>query len=187
LFLIQSNYLQITLNMEANIKRSWDEIAQTVQTLPKSWPSKLVFVTPPTIMSRPYSPSSNPLQPNDGPCRLETADPNNQDFLQLQMSVARNIELYQNFSTTLAIAFVEDLRGISDGLDALKRDHWEEGRRTYHFGMQVIEIFWQSCSQGQIPRMGSTGRNEEMRREQVAAVLGRAFGGCSGGKVRGWR
>jgi len=33
--------------MEASIKRSWDELAETLKMLPPSWPPKLVFVTPP--------------------------------------------------------------------------------------------------------------------------------------------
>jgi len=123
--------------MDGNLKHAWDHLAKTLRQLPASWPPKLVFVNPPTIESPPYSHPLNPLRPNDGHHSLDSNDLNNQEFLHIQMLIARNLELYRNFQTQEAKLFIEDLHNAAGALEQLKQDRWETGRRIYHSSMYI--------------------------------------------------
>lgn len=119
--------------MEENIKRAWKDLVDELRPLDESWPPKLVFIHTPTMASSKYTTCIDPLRPNDGPCALDIDNANNSHFLRIQTLVARNIDLYQEFDTDLAKRFLEDLHTTAIGLEEVKRDHWERGRRLYNF------------------------------------------------------
>ena len=119
--------------MEAQIQHAWSQIANVIRPLPESWPPKLVFANPPTVESAPYVPSMNSLRPNEGPCRLDSQNQHNLHFLEIQTLITRHIELYQHVRAENATKFVEDLHGVANSFENIKRDRWEKGRRTYSF------------------------------------------------------
>jgi hypothetical protein len=127
--------------METQIQHAWDQIADIIRPLPKSWPPKLVFTNPPTVESTPYVSSMNYLRPNEGPCRLDSQNQHNLQFLEIQTLIVRNIELYQHVRAENAVKFVEDLRGAANGFEDIKRDRWEKGRRTFVFSMSSYPFF----------------------------------------------
>lgn len=132
--------------MEENIKRAWKDLVDELRPLDESWPPKLVFIHTPTMASSKYTTCIDPLRPNDGPCALDIDNANNSHFLRIQTLVARNIDLYQEFDTDLAKRFLEDLHTTAIGLEEVKRDHWERGRRLYNFGMRYTRIMGKSTN-----------------------------------------
>jgi hypothetical protein len=121
--------------MEGNLRHAWENLAEMLRTLPASWPQELVFTNPPTSESPPYTPSLNHLRPNDGLCSLNSEDPKNVTFLSIQTFVAQKLDLYQHLKTPGSQAILSDFKNTADGLESIKRDHWEKARQAYHFGM----------------------------------------------------
>lgn len=126
--------------MDENIKKAWNLLAMELRPLTESWPPKLVFINTPTTASLAYIECKNYLRPNDGPCSLDSSDPSNKDFLRIQTFIAQNIDLYQNFNSELEKQFLADLRNAAEGLEEIKRNRWEQGRRTYYIGMVCVCI-----------------------------------------------
>lgn len=120
--------------MDAKINTAWNKLAAELQSLPPSWPSKLVFLNTPTTHSSQFVVAENTIRPNEGLCSLDIRDPDTGHFLKIQTFVACNIELYQNFDTPRAQEFVRELHNVADGFESIKREHWEKGRRTYCIG-----------------------------------------------------
>lgn len=124
--------------MDKKLQDNWNALAIRLRQLPQSWPPDLVFMTPPNIDSPAYSRPVNPLQPNHGPCCLSNDNQDNREFLEIQLSVARNLELCQNFETETTLKILHDLRGIEDELEKVKMACWEKARRVRHSGTYYL-------------------------------------------------
>jgi hypothetical protein len=118
--------------MDEKLQINWDALAMRLSRLPRSWPSSMAFVRPPTAVSPPYSRPSNYMRPNNGIYSLDGNNPDNHEFLEIQISVARNIELCQSVATEKAHKILVDLQGIGDELEKIKQACWEEGRRIHY-------------------------------------------------------
>ena len=142
LFLVPIKIIASSIyQMDESVRLTSEQLEAELHSLPPSWPQQLVFVNPPTLASPPYALPINPLQPNEGHFRLDEGSPANQHFLRLQTWLATKIDYYQVSSAESARSITKELRHVAQGLEELKRTHWDALRRVHTPGMYIHEQF----------------------------------------------